>query len=271
MITSVAQSNLIVQLRIFDASLNKISNSLEELHAIESVTIAGNKFLLQSVVCHRGHDLMNGHYVASIRGLGVSSNSWFCVNDTAIEVTFNANLFHGSTPYLLFYEKTPDLPTVVSLHTNADLQSLRNLMDVDGTDLTTRHIWQKVWYTSSVINAYFALLQHKYPHSTEENIFVSSDFMQEALLQQIPKFKKLFSQSHAFEKQRWLFTTNVRNNHWVLLVFYPKHLLLQILDSMYSPKLDYTFVINAFEFALTNLFHLGVHSSHCKVDFDAQT
>ena len=69
-----------------------------------------------------------------------------------------------------------------------------------------------------------------------------------------PHLKCFSDKNNPLQKQRWLIPTNVRNNHWVLLVFHPATLILHILDSNYTPGDDVTFITDAFNHTLDSLF-----------------
>jgi len=98
-----------------------VPHFIQDEHMEEAGGLLGNfKLSLQSVVCHRGHSVDSGHYIALVRGTTPptssdgprteSSKTWMRFDDLAphrITVVDIEKAGKEETPYLLFYQIVP--------------------------------------------------------------------------------------------------------------------------------------------------------------------
>ncbi|KAI9894450.1 MAG: hypothetical protein M1814_003208 [Vezdaea aestivalis] len=92
---------------------------IQDDHMTEDGPAMGNfKLSLQSVVCHRGKSVNEGHYIALVRDQSSTSTSsasssadkWLYFNDLTSPRVQHVNIHHAlrtETPYLLFYQVQP--------------------------------------------------------------------------------------------------------------------------------------------------------------------
>ena len=91
---------LIIQLKIFDAGLNKM---FPALHVDQDIALF-ETFELKGIIYHHGNNLRSGHYTSMIK----NSGQWLHISDSdfhSYPIKFGCKLREASVPYLLFYVK----------------------------------------------------------------------------------------------------------------------------------------------------------------------
>lgn len=86
-----------IQFKIFNNSLEKISNQIEfELE--KDIVFFGNQYTLNSIIIHIGSSLRHGHYCAYIR----RGKKWFICNDEEVQIA-DIKKINTSNIYMMCY------------------------------------------------------------------------------------------------------------------------------------------------------------------------